>query len=147
MSKTCNYLHIVFGTKCRKPTIELSGREKLYSYIAGIIKNKKSRVISINGIDDHVHILLDLHPTVSLSSIVRDIKANSSKMIQETFCFPYFEGWASEYFASSVSPAHVEPVEEYILQQESHHGVKNYEEEMRDFLSRFGYSLYEDDLN
>ncbi|MCH5225363.1 MAG: IS200/IS605 family transposase [Muribaculaceae bacterium] len=147
MSKTRNYLHIVFGTKYRQRTITLTGREKLYSYISGIIKNKKSTLISINGIEDHVHILLNLHPTIALADMVRDIKSEATKMIIETKCFPMYEGWASEYFASSVSPSHVESVKAYIDNQEEHHKSKGYEEEVKGFLQKMGMTLYTDDLD
>ena len=147
MSKTSCYFHIVFGTKFRQKTIFPDRKSRLYQYIASIIKNKKSELIIINGVENHIHILMNLHPTVALADMVRDIKSNSSKMIQQTFCLPMFEGWAKEYFASSVSPAHVDAVKTYIENQEAHHKTKEFESEIMDFAAKMGMTLYEGDLD
>ena len=147
MSKTCSYFHIVFGTKFRGKTIPADRKERLYKYIISIVKNKRSSLIKINGIENHIHILLNLHPTVALADMVRDIKSNSSKMIQATFLLPLFEGWAKEYFACSVSPSHVGAVKDYIENQESHHITKEYDKEIEDFVTKMGMSLYVDDLD
>ena len=145
MSCTCNYLHIVFGTKYRKNTILIDRRERLYQYITQIIKNKKSELLKINGIGNHVHILLNLHPTIALAEMMKNIKQSSSKMITERYLFPDWEGWASEYYACSVSPSHLPPVKEYISNQEYHHGIKDFVEEMNDFVGKMGMTLYRDE--
>jgi putative transposase len=72
------FYQLVFGTKNRKPTISKSHDEELYRYISGIIKNKNCKLYRINGIEDHIHIMSDLHPTVCLSDYVKDIKVASS---------------------------------------------------------------------
>lgn len=147
MSKTRNYLHIVFGTKYHQKTIPLNKKDKLYTYIAGIIKNKKSTPIAINGMENHIHLLIDLHPTIALADMIKDIKVSSSKMLQHTFLFPLYEGWASEYFACSVSPSHTDKVKEYIENQEVHHNGREYKTEMEEFVKKIGFVLYNDDLN
>ena len=147
MSKTRNYLHIVFGTKYHQRTILQDKKDNLYAFIGGIIKNKKSESIAINGMENHIHILIDLHPTVALADLVRDIKVSSSKMLQRTFMFPNYGGWASEYFACSVSPSHTDKVKEYINNQELHHGKKEYGAEMEEFVRKLGFTLYKDDLD
>ena len=146
MSKTRNYLHIVFGTKYRKNVILLDRKERLYRYITGTVKNKNSEIIAINGVENHIHILLNLHPTVSLSEIVKSIKQSSSKRISETNYLPMFEGWANEYFACSVSPSHVEAVKNYIMNQEIHHHGRDYKEEVQDFVLKMGLTLYKDEI-
>jgi len=75
--------HIVFGTKYRRPSIKDNVRERLYEYIGGTIRAKKGRLIEIGGVEDHVHILAGLAPTEALANVVRDIKANSSKWMNE----------------------------------------------------------------
>ena len=145
MSKTRCYFHIVFGTKYRNKAIDLDRRERLYTYISKIIENKKSRLIKINGIQDHIHVLVDLHPSIALSDLVKSIKQSTSKRISETHYLPLFEGWASEYYASSVSPSHVEAVKEYIEKQTEHHLEKGYELEIREFVTKMGLELYNDE--
>ena len=147
MSKTCNYLHIVFGTKYHRNTIPLDKKERLYSYISGVVKNKKSSLIAIGGIENHVHILIDLHPGIALADLVKDIKVSSTKMLQHTFIFPLYEGWASEYFASSVSPSHTDKVKEYIKNQVQHHHGNEYAMEVESFVKKMGFVLHKDDLD
>lgn len=146
MSKTRSYFHIVFSTKHRYKCLFRDRKEKLYQYITGIIKNKKSELLIINGMEDHIHILINLHPTVALSDMVKVIKQSSSKRIQETMFFPLFDGWTSEYFACSVSPSHIKGVKEYIEKQEEHHSIKEYEEEVVDFVTKMGLEVYKDEI-
>jgi putative transposase len=72
------FYHIVFGTKSRRQTITKEYDEELYKYIYGIIKNKRCKLYRINGIEDHIHIMSDLHPSICLSDYVKDIKVASS---------------------------------------------------------------------
>ena len=146
MSKTICYHHIVFGTKSRGRTISREKKEKLYSFITKIIQNKKSDLIAINGMEDHIHILLNLHPSVALADMVKAIKQSSSRKITETFYLPLFEGWASEYYACSVSPSHLEAVKSYIRKQEDHHKEKEYTHEIKSFVSKMGLTLYRDEV-
>lgn len=146
MSYVCNYLHIVFSTKHRAKTISMQYREKLYSYITNIVKKQKSEMIRINGMEDHVHLLINLHSTVALADIVKHVKQSSSIFLREKCfnLFPMYEGWESEYYASSVSPAHVEKIKEYIINQENHHIGKEFKDEIKGFVGKMGMSLYED---
>ncbi len=91
------FYHLVFGTKKRKPTINKTCDEELYSYISGIIKNKTCKLYRINGIEDHIHILSDLHPSICLSDYAKDIKIASSVRMKESRKFPAFEGWQDGY--------------------------------------------------
>ena len=76
------YYHIVFSTKNRERHLVEDRREDLFRYVWGIIKNKKSHLYRINGVDDHVHVVTSLHPTVCLSDMVKDIKTGTSTMDQ-----------------------------------------------------------------
>ncbi|MDE6395855.1 MAG: IS200/IS605 family transposase [Muribaculaceae bacterium] len=82
MSKTRLIHHIVFATKHRKPAINKENKRKLYAYIYGIITNHKCFLLRINGIEDHIHILVDLHPTVAVANLVKEIKQYSSHWIK-----------------------------------------------------------------
>lgn len=142
MSYTRSYFHIVFGTKFHQRTINMDRRERIYGYLTNIIKNKKSTSIAINGMEEHIHILLDLHPSVALADMVKSIKQSSSKWISGLFILPMFEGWAPEYYASSVSPAHVERVKAYINGQEEHHSRQDFEREMDEYVKKLGFEIY-----
>ena len=145
MSYTRNYLHIVFGTKYRIRAISPDKKERLYKYMAKTIHNKKCELININGIENHIHLLINLHPSVSLADLVKSIKVASSRLITETHYLPLFEGWATEYYACSVSPSHLKFINEYIDCQEVHHKEKGYEDEMNRFVKKMGMDLYRDE--
>ena len=147
MSKTHIYCHIVFGTKRRERTIPLDRKKELYAYIWKIIQNKKCTLVRINGVEDHVHILLDLHPTAALADLVRDIKTSSSHWLNSTGIFIHFKGWGREYYASSVSPENVEACKQYIISQEEHHLGAKFEDEIQDLARKWGMGYYEDDLS
>ena len=121
-------------------------RDRLYAYITKTVQNKKSDLIIINGMDNHIHILLNLHSTVSLAEMVKTIKQTATEFIKKTFILPMFEGWASEYYACSVSPSHVTAVKQYIENQEEHHSGKNFENEMEEFVKKMGMTIYKDEF-
>ena len=129
-------VHLIFSTKGREPFIcdELKG--DLYSYICGICRSLKSPVYIINGISDHVHILLEQHRTISLSDLVAKIKANSSKWVKDhpkgTNPFSWQRGYG--YFV--VSRQQFDAVYRYIQNQEIHHKKVGFQDEMRVAYSR-----------
>ena len=85
--------HIVFRTKHNLDTIKQDNVNELYAYITGIIKHKNSHLYRINGIENHVHILTDIHPSIASADFTRDIKASSSFWMKNTKLFPSFTGW------------------------------------------------------
>ena len=105
-------------------------REDLYRFIWKIIKDKNSQLIRIGGINDHVHIFINLHPTISLAEMVKTIKGCSSTWMSENQRFPKFRGWAADYYAGSVSPEIKDAVIEYIKTQEEHHCRKSIKDEL-----------------
>ena len=119
-------------------------KSRLYSYISATIKNKKCTLIDINGMEEHVHLLIDLNPTVALSDLIKLVKQSSSRWISDSNLFPFYEGWASEYYACSVSPGHVDAVKRYIENQREHHEGKDYGQEMQEFVNKMGMKLYTD---
>jgi REP element-mobilizing transposase RayT len=135
--------HIVFGTKYRKPTINLEHKEELFKYIWGIIKNKNCMLYQINGYNDHVHILSDLHPSISLADYVKDIKVASSLWLKESELFPRFEGWAQGYGAFTYAYRDKDIITHYIKNQEKHHQKKSFHEEYIEFLKDFGVDFDE----
>lgn len=86
---------IVFSTKNRERTLIKSNRDELFKYIVGICENKNCHLYRINGVEDHLHIITHIHPSLSLSSLVKDIKLASSEYIKKNNLFPQFSGWQS----------------------------------------------------
>jgi len=134
MSKVSATYHLVFGTKCRKPTIPVEMRRELYKMIFYYLKSNGCFVHRIGGTSNHVHILFDLHPTKALSTIVSTVKVQTSAWMSKEARFPYFDGWCREYYAACVMPDTVESVAGYIANQDMHHGMLSYEDEMVDFF-------------
>ena len=125
MSYIVALYHIVFSTKGREATLDKEHRAELFSFIAGIVKRKGCKPIIVNGGVDHVHILLDLSSTMTLSEMVKEIKRSSTLWIKERKIFPMFSHWESEYGAFSVSKSHRDAVYSYIMNQEQHHSHLN----------------------
>ena len=146
MSKTCILCHIVFCTKKRKNTIPSLSKPLLYPYLAGIIKNKKSQLLAIGGMPDHIHFLIDLNPDLALSELVRALKQSSSMwMKQDRLSFPLFESWGKGYYAASVSPKLKDACKVYISNQELHHGGEGFLTELRRLIDNIGLQWYDQD--
>src|SRR5512145_1506413 len=91
--------HIILRTKNGKNTLSENNLKQLFAYISGIVQNNKCTLDSINGTEDHIHFLSDLHPDVSLANYIKEIKTASSIWIRQNKIFPDFEGWADGYAA------------------------------------------------
>lgn len=131
------YIHIVFAVKGRDNLLSKRWKEELYKYITGIITNEGQKLIAINGMPDHLHILVGLKPTLALSNLVRDIKSNSSKFINDQkWIVGKFE-WQHGFGAFSCSHSHLTKVINYIQNQEEHHKVKTFSEEYVEFLEAY----------
>ena len=120
---------IVFSTKERKPVLLKENRPLLFRYIYGFSRNKNCHLYRINGIEDHIHIIISLHPYVSLSSLVKDIKISSSLFLKENNLFPDFSGWQEGYGAFTYSYEEVNKLIEYVKNQEEHHKNITFREE------------------
>jgi len=123
--------HIVFRTKGSEKTIRQEHREKLYQYIWGIVKNKNCVLFRINGMEDHIHILSDLHPSVALADYIRDIKISSSKWMKASGLFPDFKGWGIKYCALTYSSDDRDTIINYIKNQQEHHRRESFQDEIR----------------
>lgn len=145
MSKTLLLCHVVFCTKRRMKTIPLSKREELYKYICGILSKLGCRLIRINGVEDHVHILFEQKPTLSLSEIMKAVKQSSSFWLNNNKIFPNFEGWGSGYFAVTVSPTAKETCKRYIMNQELHHKGDGFVGEIESMIKKAGLVWMEDE--
>ena len=137
------FYQIVFGTKYRKPTIAKPYDEELYKYISGIIKKKSCKLYRINGIEDHIHIISDLHPSVCLSDYVKDIKVASSLWMKECGKFPEFEGWQDGYGAFTYSIREKDMIINYIKNQKEHHRSEIFYDEFKRLLIENGIEFDE----
>ena len=142
MSKTKITCHFVFGTKNRRATLISEKRFEVYKFMHGILKNLGCHPIKINGIEDHVHILTEISPTISISDILKKVKQSSSHWIKETNLIPFFQGWGRGYFAVSVSPQHVVACSQYIKNQELHHRGKAYADEIKSLIEELGMEWF-----
>ena len=121
MSNVVSLHHIVFCTKYRWRTIPMEFRIELYRYIYSVTSEKNCKLLRIGGMEEHVHLLVDLNPTIALAYLVRDIKALSSAFLKKNPHFGDFGSWAPGYYACSLSPDSKNSVIEYIKNQEAHH--------------------------
>lgn len=120
---------IIFSTKNRERTLRANQRDKLFHYISGILTNHKCHLYQINGIEDHIHILTHVHPSVALSDLVKDIKLASTKFIKENNLFPNFKGWQDGYAAFTYSIDRKETLIRYVANQIEHHRKTGFREE------------------
>ena len=135
--------HIVFGTKYREAILVKENRQELFNYIWGILKKKKCHLYRINGVEDHLHIALHIHPSVALASLVKDIKLASSDFIKEKNLFPKFDSWQDGYGAFTHSYRDKNTLIEYVKNQEEHHRTKTYREELIELFREHGIEFDE----
>lgn len=131
------YIQIVFAVKGRQNLISKNKRDDLHKYITGIVQNRGQKMLSIFAMPDHVHILIGMKPHVSISDLVRDIKAGSSKYINDNHWLDCKFNWQEGFGAFSYSKSQIDNVINYIMKQEEHHKVKTFKEEYIAFLDKF----------
>jgi len=131
------YVHIVFAVKGRQNLIQKNWKDELHKYICGIVNGKEQKVYAIGGMADHIHLLVSIKPTISISDLVRDMKANSSKWINEKqYVVGKFQ-WQEGFGAFSYGQSQLDIVITYINNQEQHHEQKTFKDEYMELLQRF----------
>ena len=130
--------HIVFCTYQRENTLPEDFHEELYRYIWGIIKKRNGVLYRINGTENHIHILSDLHPTIALADFIKEIKTASNTWMKESGKFPNFVSWANGYCALTYSYRDKDMIVNYIKKQKEHHRKTDFENEYRSFLQEAG---------
>lgn len=131
------YIQVVFAVKGRNSLIAQSWEEELYKYITGIITNKGQKLIAVNGMPDHIHILIGMKPSCCLSDLVREIKKASNAFVNEKKFSKFKFEWQKGYGAFSYSHSSLDNVIAYIQNQKEHHKNKSFREEYIDFLKKF----------
>jgi len=128
------YYHIIFAVRNRESLITESIKEELYKYISGIINNQKQKLLIINGMPDHIHILINCKPNINLSNLVKEIKEHSTKFINDKKIFIGKFYWQTGFSAFSISNRDIPAIINYIKNQENHHGKKSFKEEYLNLL-------------
>ncbi|SHL72085.1 IS200/IS605 family transposase [Flavobacterium chilense] len=131
------YIQIIFAVKGRQNLISKNNKDEIYKYITGIITNQKQKLIAINGMPDHIHILVGIKPDISLSDLVRDIKSSTSKFINEQKWINGKFEWQTGFGAFSYGHSQLTNIIKYIENQEEHHKTKTFKEEYIQFLQLF----------
>jgi putative transposase len=124
-------------------TIKQDHTDQLYAYITGLIKNKNGHLYRINGTENHLHILADMHPSLALADFMREIKVSSSVWMKGGGCFPAFNGWADGYGAFTCSYMDMGRLIDYIKNQQEHHRKRSFEDEYRNLLMEYGIKIDE----
>jgi REP element-mobilizing transposase RayT len=135
--------HIIFRTKNSQKVLNFVNSEDIYKYIGGVIKNKGCNLYRINGMEDHIHILTDLHPSIALSDYIRDIKTATSIWIKDSKKFPGFVGWAEGYAALTYAYRDKDMIINYIKNQQVHHKIISFEEEYTKLIKEQGIKIDE----
>jgi REP element-mobilizing transposase RayT len=131
------HYHIVFSTKNRAPLISAAWRDRLHSFLGGVVRNLDGVPEAIGGVADHVHLLIGLRATACLANAVRDIKAVSSRWVHDDVGDPAF-AWKEGYGAFTVSASRCDTLKEYIARQDEHHRHRTFQEEYLELLHRSG---------
>ncbi len=128
------YAHIVFSPKGREGYLIPEIEERVYKYMTGVIKEKGHILLAINGIPNHVHLLIGYKPNISLSDLVRDLKSSTSKFINENKLLRGYFSWQEGFGGFSVGHTQVNTVAQYIQLQKIHHKEKSFRKEYIDLL-------------
>ncbi len=129
-------IHSVFAVKYRKAVLEKEWRQEVFGYIGASLEQMGHKCHIVNGVEDHVHLLFGMKPTLSISDTMRDIKANSSKWLNETGKLETRFHWQDGYSAFAVSRTHKDAVYRYIQNQEAHHSKTTFRNEYLTLLKK-----------
>jgi REP element-mobilizing transposase RayT len=131
------YLQTVFAVKYRNAVIDKTWKEKLFAVIGNLINETNCKTILVNGVEDHVHCFIGLKPVVSISELMKTVKAKSSKYINDHKLTPARFEWQDGYGVFSYSQSGVDAVYKYIQNQEAHHKKQTFRNEYLGFLKKF----------
>jgi len=136
-------LQYVIVVKGRQNLLNKVWRDEVFKYISGIISSKSQKPLIVNGVEDHVHILLGLKPSMNISELIRDIKNNTTNFINEKEFLKSKFSWQEGYGVFSYSNSQLKNVYEYIANQEEHHKKKTFKEEYLEFLAEHDIAFEE----
>lgn len=131
------HVHLVFAVKYRAAMIQKEWKDRLHQYITGIIQNNEHKMLQINSMPDHIHIFIGMRPNQSISALVQNVKAESTKWIKENKLCKSAFAWQEGFGAFSYSKTHVDNVIRYIQNQEAHHKKETFLDEYKKMLKVF----------
>ena len=131
------YIQTVFAVAVRQSLIRPDFKEELQKYITGIVRKKNQKLIAINCMPDHAHLLIGLKPSIALSDLIRDVKSDSTEFINRKRWIRGRFNWQEGFGAFSYSHSHLDPVIRYIHNQEKHHARKSFRSEYLTLLRKF----------
>jgi putative transposase len=137
------YVHVVFSVQNRLCLLAPRWRDEVFQYVSGIVRNRREKLLAINGTGDHVHIALGITPTIPISDLVRDIKAGSSAFINDKKWIQGRFQWQEGFGAFSFGAAELDGVVKYITNQEAHHRKRSFREEYVQILGEFNVAYEE----
>ncbi len=140
---TSSLYHCVWSTKDRRPVLSSEIQDRLWPYLGGIARANKMPALAVGGIADHVHILLSLPATFTISKAIQLLKGNSSKWLHEEFAELRSFSWQEGYGAFTIGLSGISETKNYIAIQAEHHKKKTFQEEFQSFLDRHGLSYDE----
>jgi REP element-mobilizing transposase RayT len=143
---TQNFYHAVFGTKDRANLITADLERRLYPFIGGIVRDLRCTLLAINGMPDHVHLLIHYRADLSHSEMLQQIKGRSSKWINETLPRQGYFAWQEGYGGLTVSKSVVPKIEAYIARQKEHHQREDFRSEFLKLLRLHGVKFNEKDV-
>ena len=147
MSKVTALYHIVFATKRRLPALKDSFRGDFHNLVCTIVKEQKCHVRCINSVTDHVHMLIELSPSLSLSSLMAAVKARTSGWLKKEPQATLFDGWGDGYYGCTVSPSQTAAVTTYIMNQPEHHRIAFFDSEIKTMSQNWGLNFHPADLS
>jgi REP element-mobilizing transposase RayT len=131
------YIQTVFAVSSRQSLIKAEFKEELYKYVSGIVRNQGQKLIAINGMPDHVHILIGLRPSMALADLVQEIKADSTNFINKKRVIRGRFSWQEGYGAFSYGHSQLDTIIRYIQNQEKHHSRRSFKNEYLTLLRKF----------
>ena len=135
-------VHLIFSTKDRTPFLTAEIRPALHAYLATVARNAGCDCYRVGGVEDHVHLALNLSRTLTVATLVEDLKTSSSKLLKTHSTLNNF-AWQRGYGAFSISPTNLDAVTTYIDNQEDHHRTQTFQDEHRALLTKYGIEFDE----
>jgi REP element-mobilizing transposase RayT len=145
MPQSLSYLliHVIFSTKDRAPFISDAVRSKLHAYLATVARNSDCECFCVGGVADHVHLAIRLPRSLAMAGLIEELKTSSSKWLKTQSPLLQHFAWQRGYAAFSVGPSDLEPLRRYIQTQEDHHQKRDFKDEYRTFLEKYGVEFDE----
>ena len=140
------YIHLVFAVKNREAVIKSEFQEEVYKYMSGTINSMGHKALAINGMPDHIHVFLGLHPAMAISELVKELKRSSTNFINDKNWLPGKFQWQTGFGGYSYSRSQIDFVINYIKNQKEHHKKRTFREEYMKFLKDYDIDFNPDFL-